>query len=346
MRNPDFMGADNLNNLISVIVPVFNVEKYLSECVYSILKQTYKDFELILVDDGSTDNSGKICDHFCGEDKRIRVLHKKNGGLSSARNAGIDMANGSYLAFIDSDDYVEKNFLECLYDKLVEETADISECSYKRLIKGKLTYERLFKYDVLDNETAVRRLFAPPYQSFVVVWNKLYKKELFKKIRFPEGKLHEDELSSYKLIYESKKVAFVNKYLYIYRIRDDSIMTRGYSDKTAELLNVIEEQKEHFDKFNVDLDAELNYYAFRMKIMILNMMVDSKKYNDTLWNDIKEKIRSDKKEILHGEFSRIRDVLYIAVLIAGKKPYICFRRCTGQCERILKKLRKAKKYDT
>lgn len=316
-----------MNSLISIIVPIYNVEQYLAECINSILSQTYTNFELILVDDGSTDNSGKICDDFSFIDNRIRVIHKTNGGLSSARNVGIESANGDYYSFIDSDDYVENTFLECLYKKLLQEDADICECSFFCLKKNKLIRERIFDYEVLGNETAVRRLFAIPYESFVVVWNKLYKKKLFEKIRFPEGKLQEDEYTTYKLIYESNKVAYVNMNLYIYRIREKSIMNSKFTVKRLEVLDCIEEIEVYFNKKNVNLYQELLFHKFAIQIVLLNAMVDSNYYDKKIWDNIRDNIKTNRKELFKCPFLKKGHKLYIIALLSGCKIYAVFQKC-------------------
>jgi len=280
-----------------------------------------------LVDDGSTDDSGRICDHYVGLDKRIKVIHKLNGGLSSARNAGIDMAKGEYYSFIDSDDYVDKKFIECLYENVIQNNADISECGFLYLKSGKIYPERLFDYKTLDSENAIRRLFAPPYQSFVNTWNKLYKRELFNKIRFPEGRLHEDEFTTYKLIYESKKIAYVSQNLYIYRIRENSITTSRFSRKRAEILMCIEERKRYFNECSIDIEKELQFNALIVQINVLNMMVDSKCYDDEIWEKISKNIKENKKELLQNPFLKKGHKLYIMALIMRKWGYVLFRRC-------------------
>lgn len=316
-----------MNDLISVIVPVYNVEQYLSDCIKSILNQTYTNLELLLVDDGSTDNSGIICDEFSSVDNRIKVIHKINGGLSSARNVGIESASGDYYSFIDSDDYVEETFLECLYRKSLQENADICECSFFRLRMNKMTRERVFDYETLDHETAIRRLLAIPYESFVVIWNKLYRKKLFDKIRFPEGKLHEDEYTTYKLIYEANKVAYVNMNLYIYRIRDKSITNSEFNFKRLEVLDCIEEMESYFNKHNVNLNQELLFHQFAVQIILLNAMVDSNYFNKEIWKNIRENILIKRKELFKCPFLKKGHKLYIIALLSGHKTYAVFQKC-------------------
>lgn len=176
--------------MISVIVPVFSVEPFLDECILSLLRQTYEDLEIILVDDGSPDCCGKICDHYAAIDKRIRVIHKNNGGLSDARNAGIDIARGEYIGFIDSDDYVSSDMFAFLLSLMEDTLSDISICGHvKTTYRGKhrpLWHHR--KVYVMDSEEALAKMLQfGYYESFA--WNKLFIRELFESIRFPSGKL-------------------------------------------------------------------------------------------------------------------------------------------------------------
>lgn len=164
---------------LSVILTVYNVEKYLKRCIDSIIKQTYKDFELILVDDGSIDNSSKICDKFCKQDKRIKVIHKENGGVSSARNAGLDIAEGDYISFIDSDDYIEVDMFKKLIQIMIENNADIAQCNFKVVCKNeKMIKNKIYKdVKVGDRYVALNEIIDVPFSN--VVWNKIYKKRNF-----------------------------------------------------------------------------------------------------------------------------------------------------------------------
>ena len=172
---------------VSIIVPVYQVEKYIRQCIDSILAQTFTDFELILVDDGSKDNSGKICDEYAEKDKRIRVIHKENGGLSDARNKGLDNAAGKYFMFVDGDDYIAPNMAECLHNSILKADADIAACNYRYIFEsdGKKDFTTENKAEVLNaNEIFYNRKNERNYGFWTVAWNKLYKAETFKKERF------------------------------------------------------------------------------------------------------------------------------------------------------------------
>lgn len=230
---------------VSVIVPVYNVEIYLKKCINSILNQTFRNLEIILVDDGSTDDSGIICDEYALIDERLKVIHKENGGLSSARNIGIDNATGDYLAFIDSDDWIEPNMLEVLLERIKQDNSDISICEYLEVYneEEKITNTTMIENKIFTNYKALKNIYDNKLNiTMTVTWNKLYKKELFKNITFPNGKIHEDEFTTYKLLYAAEKVSYINKKMYYYRQRENSIMKSKFSKKRLDTLDAIEER--------------------------------------------------------------------------------------------------------
>lgn len=212
--------------LISVIVPIYKVEPYLRQCLDSIVSQTYTNLEIILVDDGSPDGCPAICDEYAAKDNRIVVIHKENGGLSDARNAGLEICKGEYISFVDSDDWVADNYIEIMLNAGNKEEADIivskyiattSDFSYKiRYISD--------KSQTLNSIEATKKLWSADETTFVTAWGKLYKTVLWKSIRFPKGFIHEDEYTTYKLLYSAKKTIFLDIPLYIYYQRCDSIM--------------------------------------------------------------------------------------------------------------------------
>ncbi|MBC2580565.1 glycosyltransferase [Clostridium sp. DJ247] len=239
---------------ISIIVPIYNVEKYLEKCLKSILGQTFKDFELILVNDGSPDNCGCICDIYSKLDSRIRVIHKENGGLSSARNAGIDLATGEYIGFVDSDDWIDVNMYESLYSIAKETDADIVQCRFKESYDEEINniknntnkFKWVDKFDALNNLIA----YGETHVQMVVAWNKLYKKNLFNGIRFPNGKIHEDEFTTYKLLYKSNKIALTEDELYYYRQTPNSIMNAKFNKKRLDYLEALKETLSFFKEVN------------------------------------------------------------------------------------------------
>ena len=225
--------------LISVIIPVYNVEKYLDKCLESVVNQTYKKLEIILIDDGSLDKSGEMCDQWAKKDKRIKVVHKPNGGLSDARNVGLDMACGSLIAFVDSDDYISENMYEKLYFKQNEDNADVVLCNYI------LEYEDKKKYYVkdnfndlsvnnirtryLNNNQTVNGKYIESDGVLATVWRGLYKRQLFEKVKFERGMFCEDIIFHLSLFKSKLKISTINDYLYHYLQREGSIIN-SYND--------------------------------------------------------------------------------------------------------------------
>lgn len=219
-----------MGDLISIIVPVYNVGSYLEQCIDSILSQTYKKLEIILVDDGSTDQSGEICDRYAEKDSRIHVVHKANGGLSSARNAGLQICHGDYLGFIDSDDYIDPNMYRILLDNLLREDADISACEIYNVFPDYIqAWKTGEKYIVFSGTEATKRLFNFDQEEIKFsVCNKLYKRKVFfpenENIIFPKGRLYEDFYVTLVIAYRANCIVYLGKPLYFYRQREGSII--------------------------------------------------------------------------------------------------------------------------
>lgn len=237
--------------LISIIVPVYNVEPYLRRCLDSIVNQTYTNLEIILIDDGSPDNCPKICDEYAAKDKRITVIHKKNGGLSDARNAGLDICKGEYVSFVDSDDWIANTYVELLTKAIIDNNADISVCEFIRTTQ---TYNLSIsssniKYEVFDSTTATKKLWSENYITFVIACGKLLKRTLFSNIRFPKGFVHEDVFISYKFLYNAHKTIFLSIPLYCYFQRKDSIMGNA-RPSSVRALKAYVERYEFFKEHN------------------------------------------------------------------------------------------------
>ena len=260
---------------VSIIVPIYNVEKYLDDCIKSIINQTYNNIEIILIDDGSTDKSKDMCDIWKLNDNRIIVVHKENGGLSSARNAGIKIATGDYLAFVDSDDIIDEKMIENLVDLLKEEKADISVCKFKKYLeKDNPKFSYLDEKIIYDKNNALKELLFDRLTSHVC--NKLFKKELFGNIEFPEGKNYEDLRTTYKIIEKCNKIVETKSELYGYMIRDDSI-TQKFGEKNLEnYIEAVNERYLHYKKKYQNLNTEniqgkINYiYTYYFKIAYSN----------------------------------------------------------------------------
>ena len=301
------------NALISVIVPVYNVEKYLDYCINSIANQTYNNLEILLIDDGSTDQSSAICDKWAVKDKRIKVIHKENGGLSDARNAGMQMAKGAYIAFIDSDDWIEKYYIEYLYRAIKETGAEISACEVRQVVDGqkteKLNNKVLSEIKCTTEEALATILKGNGFRA--VAWNKLYKASLLSEETFKVGVLHEDEFFTYRIIGKAKILSFVENPLYNYRQRSGSIM------KTISM--------RHLDVLDAYLDR-LNYLRLKFPelykqdkatfcITCVNYYCDAtmKKFEDNSKSKsiIKEKRKGIKFTIYELLQYSLREKIYI-----------------------------------
>lgn len=297
-----------MDKLITVIVPIYNVEKYLKKCIESIINQTYKNLEIILVDDGSSDGSLKICNRYQKNDERIKVVHKENGGLSSARNTGLDIANGDLISFVDSDDYIEPTMLEELKANMDKYGSDISVCNFYKVKGNKKSANKLDqkefvlkgkeKFIYLQNEYGILTVYA---------WNKLYKKEVFNSVRYPFGRIYEDSYVICDLLNNAKKVSYVVKPLYNYVYRKDSIVNLfklEHFDKTGSFNKKIEffHNKRYFDLENEEKNRKQFLIITNLSKMkannIKNKEVFNKYYKEALelkkqikWKDSSKKIK-------------------------------------------------------
>jgi len=267
-----------MNELISVIVPVYNVEKYLSRCLDSIINQTYKNLDIILIDDGSTDKSALICQEYKNIDKRIKVIHQENRGLSGARNTGIDNAEGDYYVFIDSDDEILPEMIETLYAISKETNADISIC-HMHYVKENEEIKRNNKCQpiILVDENKFNLIYTN-WMLAVVQWNKLFKKEIFNDLRFPEGMYHEDEFIIHHEFALAKIVAYTNEKLYIYYQHDESIVRTPSAKKKYHVMLAYKDRLDYCENNNL-LNTAVSTYV-RFKSFYNETINDIDKYND------------------------------------------------------------------
>lgn len=249
-------------DLISIIVPVYNVEEFLNQCIKSVLGQSYKKLEIILVDDGSTDQSGKICDRYQMTDARIKVIHKENGGLSDARNTGLRLAKGKYYSFIDSDDYISSEMIQTMFDSLKRNQCDIAVCNMMRFgdtVDSVKFYYPAEREQVLAGRERFQTLNQPS------VCNKLFCSELFNNIKFPKGKYYEDTYVYHELLYQAKKIVLTGKDSYWYRARPDSIVGRKqYTNQYFDFIEAIYYRARFLESKNVQpywIEACLSLYA-------------------------------------------------------------------------------------
>ena len=317
LKNVIIVGKENgyMTEKITVIVPVYNVEHYLEKCLDSLIDQTYKNLEIIVVNDGSTDNSGTICQEYAQKDDRIVYIEKENGGLSDARNVGLDKMTGSYVTFVDSDDWVESDYVEVLYNKLIESQADVSVGNYysynedERMyyfhINGDSYYEKVY-----DNVSIFENLYeSKEMKNFALIsaCGKLYKAKLFDYIRFDRGKLGEDGYMNQKLYLLVQKVIYINQGLYAYRQRSGSI-TKTWTEKWMHaLVDAMSERITLLANMGYPLEKHLAVYRQMLEVSLANGQVsglsNTATYKEfemkrTLLNQLSIQESSEKKAVV------------------------------------------------
>lgn len=311
-----------MTDKITVIVPVYNVEKYLEKCVKSILNQTYTDLEIILVNDGSTDKSGMICEDLSKIDNRIKVFHKENGGLSDARNYGVSKATSEYVGFIDSDDYIDEDMYEVLYRNLIENDADLSMCALYDVFPAKKVaqVEKPEKY-IMNSEEAINMVMQAKILSVTAV-NKLYKKSLFENLKFEVGKIAEDAFLMVKLIDKCDKIVATNLKKYYYIHRENSITTQKFSEK---FLNVIEAYEQNYSIISEKYPNIIDVAEMRLcwaYFYVLDKLLIAENYEDDILEyKLINYLKKNKKTILFSKwFSKGRKIAFI-MLCVNKNLY-------------------------
>ena len=257
-----------MNEKISVIIPIYNVEKYLPKCINSVLNQTYSNLEIILVNDGSTDSCKQICEEYKKLDNRIKIINKKNGGLSDARNYGIEASTGNYIAFLDSDDWIDKKLYMTLYKIIKRYDADISVCNFKKsYLNGDNKTHNSGKIKCYSNIEALNELYGKNSVQMIVAWNKLYKRSTIKELRFPVGRIHEDEYLTPIIIYNANKLVYIDNQLIYYRQTPNSIMNSKFNIKRLDYLYVLENRIEFFKENMLDQLYEKSIETYILKII-------------------------------------------------------------------------------
>ncbi len=303
---------------VSIIVPIYKVEKEMDRCIKSILNQTYSNLEIILVNDGSPDKCPEMCNDYAEIDRRIKVIHKRNGGLSDARNEGLKIATGDYISFIDSDDWVADVFIECLLGSLIETNSDIAICNYYLVNeKGqKFKHKMVKEIEVLNHEEGISTLFAQ--QKFgCMVCTKLYKKNLFNNLEFPKGKLYEDIAISLPIFDRAKQSVLINKELYYYFQHENSIVNSGFNIHKLDMLKytmkMISYSHNHGHKY--DVEAETFYLKSLMMILLQIYQDNSSKKEKNIVRYLKKELISHKKYIWKNKYiePRRQFVMYLMI---------------------------------
>lgn len=335
-----------MGDLVSVVVPIYNVEKYLSKCIETIINQTYNNIEIILVNDGSTDNCLQICNDFREKDRRIKVINKKNGGLSDARNTGLKDAHGKYICFIDSDDYISNKYVEELYNLIIENNAQIALCNYEKVDEeNKSISKEDIESQTISGKTALEKFNETAfYPASVVAWNKLYDINLFRNIIYPEGKIHEDEFTTYKLFYLAKKVAITSKVLYYYRFVPTSIMNRKFNVKRLDKLEALE-QRVNFFRDN----KEEKLYRLALidyQYLLVSHYLKCKKYLENskkIQKEILKKIRKNYNVVIKFKECSIKSKIKFTIVYIHPILYYNLKKLVELIKILKRKLFSSKK---
>ena len=277
-----------MNFLISIIVPIYNVDKYLEECIESLKNQTYKNLEIILINDGSTDESVKICEKYKEKDNRIVFINKNNGGAASAKNEGLKMATGDYIAFVDSDDFIELDMIEYMVNTIKKYNSDIVQCSFTNLYKN----TEKFKQDTIVEQKISSKdfleLFLTKWDSSLF-WNKLFKREVIENVFFKEGRCIDDEFFTYKCVINSKNIVTSNKIVYNYRMRKSGVMKSESSQKQIlkDRVDYLYERYELVRKIYKDLDKSFLEHLLTYYLIISKDYYVDEKLLDYMKNNLK-----------------------------------------------------------
>lgn len=326
------MDNQNYTPEISIIVPVYQVEKYLNRCVDSVLNQTFKDFECILVDDGSTDNSPSICEYYKSKDSRIKVIHKTNGGLSDARNAGIDIAIGKYICFLDGDDCIHYEMLDVLYNAIKNHNCDVSLCQCCSFFDDVPRTIPSYKFEAYDLYKSM--VVKPEFSSC----NKLYSRDIFENIRFPKGKIFEDQFVVFKLL-NGKKIVSTDDKLYFYYQRDDGISkAKTYPENYDFILSVIEMLKDIPANEHVCVNYYKNIAYERIGIMLTNILYQEGQFVNCKFNVIKSIVK-DNFKIISSNYNLYKNINLLMFTTNGILSKIEIKAGLHPCKTVFNKIK-------
>lgn len=317
-----------MSELITVIVPVYNAEKYIRNCVESIQNQTYSDFELILINDGSKDDSLIICNEFACTDQRIVVIDRDNGGASAARNAGLDVAKGSYITFVDSDDYVSCDYLRNLYLAAKEGDFDIVQCNLKSTTDfgfrpGGNKFSKFDVSQITEEQALNKRMYK------VTVWGKIYKKYIFDDFHFQEGIIYEDDASYYIFIDRAKRIGLLDETLYYYFMSDNSVMRNNKKEKSTDFIGIYNDRIDYFTRSQNQVLVDGSHSRFCLVLMLL--------YASSLINGNNINDRDNFIELFRKQYKIVIASKYIGVM--DKLMFMCFNFCPQIVGRIIGRLR-------
>lgn len=302
----------NMNAKVTIIIPVYNVENYIDRCMESVLGQSYDNLEIILIDDGSKDASGKKIDEYALKDNRIVALHKENGGQASARNLGLSKATGEYVCFVDSDDCIHERYVELLLDICENRDCDLAICAYENFSGNDINWKK----DISDSNITFEKstdtlnaIFSPRNVETIVVWNKMYKMDNIRDIHFTEGRIFEDEAISARLIYSADRVGRIDAPLYYYYQNDSGTMGGEFTLKKLDILWALEDRMDFFKEKELTALYQKDSYKYMCKLLTHYYRVMHMKPNHPeIATDIMEKYRKKRKESLGFGWSKKRNM--------------------------------------
>lgn len=315
------------NDLVSIIIPIFNVEKYLCKCIDSAIAQTYKNIEIILIDDGSQDGSKNICDEYSKKYENIEVIHKENGGLSDARNVGIEEAAGKYLFFLDADDYIDKDTIFIMYSRLVDSSADLAICNFYWIGENGegLNKEAVLQDELLKKTDLFDKILQPMNTNYIIACNKLYKKELFNNLRFRIGKYHEDEFLIHYLFALCSLAVCIKTPLYYYMQRENSITTEFSESKTKDCIEALSDRVKFFHEKEMFVGEQVTL------VKLLNYIIN--KYEDIYYKNRKNPfllylVAEYKKIYFSGHYNKLDFKMQVCLILflVSPKIYSLFKK--------------------
>lgn len=318
-----------LNAKISVIIAVYNIENYVSKCLDSVINQTYQNLEIIVIDDGSTDSSPAICDEYAKKDERIKVIHKKNGGLSDARNAGLNVASGDYVGYVDGDDWIDSRMYEDMLVACIKYDAQVAVCRYKKIYKDEtidgssndvVVLSPAETWDIYINE-------HPQYVIYNSVWSKLFRKDIVEDLEFPVGRNSEDILYTTNAFCRMKQCVYLDTAYYNYVIdRDGSIMNKKSGKRSVEdEIPFFYEQIEILKKYHMKKEADMAQYQLYRRLLYYFLGFYKNKQNRIYAEWIAKRIRNEKAKIIQlysGDFVKKGDIARMKLFL--KSPFLYF----------------------
>lgn len=321
-----------MNTKLSVIVPVYKVENYLTKCIDSILKQTYYNLEIILVDDGSPDQCGNICDEYSKIDNRIKVIHKENGGLSDARNVGISVATGEFITFVDSDDWIEPNMYEILMQGAIKYGTKLSVGGVKVYDESKKKYRKQYD-EIIPDERVLSKIeyLKSVFLGIWAAWDKIYHKSLFEKIRFPKNEFNEDEAIMVDIIEQCPQIFITNQPLYVHCVREkDSLTAACFSEKKIDWYKHCVRNHDLIKKKYPEITQESEYRYLTSLIWCLNNMTQDKKRYGHRSKVLQKDLRSNIKPLMTNIYLPLKEKFRGIIMCVAYRKYVLMVNVLGK----------------